>query len=53
MTAYKPKRQTEWNAPEELDFDDDSGAYNEVDHAAMEALAVHLGSERYLDAYSE
>lgn len=53
MTTSKPKRRAEWNAVEELDFDDGSNAYDETDHAALEALTVHLGSEHYFDRYPE
>ena len=53
MTINHPKRRREPKAYEELDFEDDSSGYNEIDHAAVEALVVHLGSEHYLDGRAE
>ena len=53
MTAYKPKRRDARNAHDDLEFEDDSVSDNEADHAAMEALTVHLGNERYFDGYAE
>jgi len=53
MTTYKPNRSDDWNSYEEYDFDDNSSDYNEIDHSAMEALSVHLGSGSMFEGYAE
>jgi hypothetical protein len=47
MTHYDPNRFQSWN-DDEQEYSRDFSEMNEIDTTAVEALVVHLGSERLL-----